>query len=102
MNIGRGGACIAGLALQFGLGEIAVAEQSEIEIAVIGSHFAYRLGLAVGDVGADAERQVVEGDLMPGLRQAAGVIADDVVAQPACGPGIRAGCRGQTRKSRWC
>src|SRR5215471_18436881 len=41
--VGRGRARIAGLALQFGLGEIAVTEQGAIEIEMVRTHFAHRL-----------------------------------------------------------
>jgi hypothetical protein len=81
--IGRGGARIARLTLQFGLGKVAVAEQGLIEIEVVGPHLAHRLGLAVRDIGADAERKVVGGDPVARSREAPGVIADNVVAQSA-------------------
>src|SRR5262249_28403475 len=62
-------------------GEIAVAEQRPIEIEMVWSHLAHRLRLAVGDIGADAERQMVGCYPVARLREATRVIADDVVAQ---------------------
>src|SRR5438309_8021652 len=57
--IGRSGARIAGFALPLGLGEVAVAEQGTVEVEMVRAHLAHRPGLAVGDIGADAERQMV-------------------------------------------
>jgi hypothetical protein len=68
---------ICTLALQFGFGEVAVAEQRLIEIEVVGSHLTHRFGFAVGDISADAERQVIGSNAVARFRQAAGVIADD-------------------------
>ena len=42
-----------------------------------------RLRLRIGDVGGDAEREVVGGDAVARLGEAFCVIADDVVAQAA-------------------
>ena len=50
---------------------------------MIGRHLLHRLRLGIGDIGVDAERQMVGRDAMAGRGEALGVVADDVVAQPA-------------------
>ena len=60
--IGRCGACIPGFTLAAGLGEVAVTEQGLIEIEMIGTHLAHRLGFAARDIGADTERHMAGGD----------------------------------------
>ena len=87
--VGRGLADVAHLPLRRRLGEAAVAEQGAIEIEVIGRHLLHRLRLGVGDIGVEAERQVVGRDAMPGRGQALGIEADDVVAQAAAGQARR-------------
>src|SRR5262249_7192247 len=84
--IGRANARIAGLTQPIGLGKVAMAEQGAVEIKMVGSHFTHRLRLTVGDVGANAERQMVGRYPVTGLRQAARVVADDVVAQTLRAP----------------
>ena len=84
--IGGGGARIPRFALLLDLGEIAVAEQCAVEIEDVRPVFAQCLRLRIGDIGGDAEREMVGRDAVAGLRQARRVKANDVVAQTAGAP----------------
>ena len=60
-----------------------MAEQRAVEVERVGPGFLHRLRLAVGDVGAGLDDQVVGRDAVTVLGQAARVVADDVLAQAA-------------------
>src|SRR5206468_275662 len=68
---------VAGVALQVGLRDVAVAEERLIEVEQIGAGLAHGLGLAVGDVRARLDDQVVRREPVAVLGETAGVVADD-------------------------